>query len=993
MFAMTALVLLPMQHINASDSDLIKPIYTVPGELDLFHGDGIGGVGPHHPQGATCTDKAIYISCSRGIAKFDWNGRIVKTYRTARQHLGDIAYADGRIYGVFGLWERGNLESSLMLGVWDEDLNLIATRYYDYPNARGFDSAVVLGDTLYTSIDHYWDGKGKLHHPPHRDNTVMMISIKDLSVKGIKDIVFDYPIHFSTQNLSTDGENLLFVNYGAKREEGNDPWLNYTRTNPSLEQIGKSGTFLGQWGFAMVPKSIVKMEAPVFFTVNAVDFHKWGNAHGRKPAQFRLDFFLYDKKTGEMKNVTDYSWRPTGFWSVSRNSDGRWWAIAPNGGRTFLRGVDHVNWYGHFCEALGTRPYHDEMIKRFPVRTEWETQTLNRLKSWGFNALGAGSSEELRRRGLAHCEFLSVGQDFCAKGGEYALCAFEGVPGSAFPNVFHPEFEKFCNERAAKLCATQKDDRSLFGYFFDNELAWSGRGTASAGLYDATAKVSMSHSAKVALYAFLKKQGISSNLAEVSDDVKLDFIRLVAQRYFETISKAIRRHDPNHLLLGCRFAGLNTAHKVVWEEAGKVCDVVTFNKYPWVDLDSNIVYTSRTSGTKVRDAFAERYAWTKKPMLITEWSFIALDSGLPCTGGYGQRFRTQRERVKATDLCARTFSAMPFVIGYDYFMWVDEPALGISRKFPENSNYGLVNESGEPYDELVSMFSGLNRETESIHAKGEMPLENVLNHADRERNVLFPSGAIMKDEPKAKFMRKDNDYMISSSSGIVLKGKIGGRFAVESVMIQGLECGPFTFMLYHGGWQDIEQVEKVEWLAQNNALRISGSGRAGAKAFTITCDVVLFPTKPWFACNVVDVANIGTESISDLSVWLRQYSTWAKDTGSINGCKVVPDLWKAPSSAVWIRNQDGIWCGAATFARTVRHFKYWVSRDGAIHPDAAFAGTGGDGKPLRLAAGEHWQPHDQMWMIMASGKGGVSGWSEFLKDFSDWHQFNSGNMK
>ena len=34
--------------------------------------------------------------------------------------------------------------------------------------------------------------------------------------------------------------------------------------------------------------------------------------------------------------------------------------------------------------------------------------------------------------------------------------------------------------------------------------------------------------------------------------------------------------------------------------------------------------------TKAADAYALRYEWAKKPMLITEWSFPALDAGLPC---------------------------------------------------------------------------------------------------------------------------------------------------------------------------------------------------------------------------------------------------------------------------------------------------------------------------------------------------------------------------
>ena len=97
----------------------------------------------------------------------------------------------------------------------------------------------------------------------------------------------------------------------------------------------------------------------------------------------------------------------------------------------------------------------------------------------------------------------------------------------------------------------------------------------------------------------------------------------------------------------------------------------------------------------------------QKPTIITEWSFPALDSGLPCTKGAGQRFHTQAERSRATDIYARTLLSMPFMIGYDYFMWVDEPALGISTPFPENTNYGMINEDGVPYPGMVKVFKAI----------------------------------------------------------------------------------------------------------------------------------------------------------------------------------------------------------------------------------------------------------------------------------------------
>ena len=95
-------------------------------------------------------------------------------------------------------------------------------------------------------------------------------------------------------------------------------------------------------------------------------------------------------------------------------------------------------------------------------------------------------------------------------------------------------------------------------------------------------------------------------------------------------------------------------------------------------------------------------------MLITEWSFPALDAGLPSVHGAGQRFFTQKGRTAATKLFAQTMLSLPYLIGYDYFMWVDEPALGISEAFPEDSNYGLVNEDCEPYEELTEMFTALH---------------------------------------------------------------------------------------------------------------------------------------------------------------------------------------------------------------------------------------------------------------------------------------------
>jgi hypothetical protein len=189
------------------------------------------------------------------------------------------------------------------------------------------------------------------------------------------------------------------------------------------------------------------------------------------------------------------------------------------------------------------------------------------------------------------------------------------------------------------------------------------------------------------------------------------FLQLAAEDYFSTTTSAIRKHDPNHLVLGCRFAG--RAPPPVWKKAGEHCDIVSVNCYRKLDLEKAIMV----------DGFEEDlrrcYAQAGKPLMITEWSFPALDAGLPCNRGGGQRVATQRDRAKAFTVFQTLLFSTAFVVGSDFFMWVDEPSLGISSTFPEDCNYGLVNEQDEPYIELTGAASTLNPEVYQLHSVGK----------------------------------------------------------------------------------------------------------------------------------------------------------------------------------------------------------------------------------------------------------------------------------
>jgi len=215
--------------------------------------------------------------------------------------------------------------------------------------------------------------------------------------------------------------------------------------------------------------------------------------------------------------------------------------------------------------------------------------------------------------------------------------------------------------------------------------------------------------------AFLAATNVPASSAALTE-VRSGFLALIAERYFSVAAKALREADPDHLVLGCRFAG--SVPEPVLAAAGKYNDVFTFNTYPHVDFE-NVWSPDGTGGVveRVPRELSGYFAVARKPILITEWSFPALDSGLPCQHGAGMRVDTQAQKAACYRIFVNAMADLPFLIGYHYFMWADEPALGISTSFPEDSNYGLLNEKDETYEALVQASTAANRSAESRHAR------------------------------------------------------------------------------------------------------------------------------------------------------------------------------------------------------------------------------------------------------------------------------------
>ena len=414
----------------------------------------------------------------------------------------------------------------------------------------------------------------------------------------------------------------------------------------------------------------------------------------------------------------------TGFF-YPKEIEGRWWLIDPNGQGFYMVGTDHASYRVHWCQKLGYAPYSRNVQAKYGSEEKWAETTAQRLADWGFNTLPANHSIHLRHGRFPYIEFLSMGSSFAAIDDVCPKTTWTG-----FPNVFSAKWAAHCDKMAKQRCAPVKDDPWLIGYFLDNELEWFGKNHKPWGLFDEAWKKRPRHSVKRAWVSFLRKELLEPSefvkhwavvvadwnalarhtapalpLTDKARAMAERWTRLIAERYFKTCADAIRRHDPNHLILGCRFAG--TAPEI-WDIAGRYCDIVSFNMYPRIDVERGVPKS-------VAETIREWQREAGKPMMITEWSFPALDSGLPCVHGAGMRVDTQTQRARCFTHFQKLMFSLPFMVGSNYFMYVDEPALGISDTFPEDTNYGLVNEQDEPYPELTGAATTLNAQVYALH--------------------------------------------------------------------------------------------------------------------------------------------------------------------------------------------------------------------------------------------------------------------------------------
>jgi len=374
----------------------------------------------------------------------------------------------------------------------------------------------------------------------------------------------------------------------------------------------------------------------------------------------------------EASGTSSTPYPATGYFGVTQTASGRWTLVTPQGQPFYASGIDTVSPGGSGTDQVtGVCPYCVTVANDFTSTAAWGTSTLAQLRSWGFNTLGGFSDDADLGSQMPFEVQLSM-----ASGDDW----------------FAPSFVANADQVAATQVAPLADNPNVIGYYTDSELDWGPLTGTGVG------------SLETVLQQYLQLPAGSPGLAIAEQYVgnPSGFLSALATRYFSVTTAAIRMYDTNHLILGAKAEG-QEIEPVVVKAAAPYVNVFSIDDYalqPGLDQTVDNIWPAFLTREQ---NLADIEAAANIPIMIGEYSFMAPSATDPGTADpfYLTADSQQQRAEQFENFIAPLYEATPNLVGDDWFQYVDEPANGRVGD-GENSDFGMVNVDGVPYQPMVS---------------------------------------------------------------------------------------------------------------------------------------------------------------------------------------------------------------------------------------------------------------------------------------------------
>lgn len=390
--------------------------------------------------------------------------------------------------------------------------------------------------------------------------------------------------------------------------------------------------------------------------------------------------------------------------------NGQWWLVTPDGHPFWSAGINHMSFAGT-PDRNGVTLYQDSVTAKYGTQQAWADAQLVRMNDWGYNTIGAWSDLDTLTGHEPYTLLLGLTSEDFGSGQMVDLWSTAWTNG--------------VDSTIAAAAAQHANDPYLVGYWLDNELHW-GPDWRPLHLFDEYLARTSTEPGKQVMITWLQQRyptfadfaadftTTATDWTTLSDPstvtawtstggeaTRAAWVGAVAERYFSYTNGVLRAADPNHLNLGPRMIA-HTASRPLLEAAARYVDVASFNLYPILPELIGPLLNADPTYLPVDGPLAAQAQILGKPMLISEWSYRAADSGLPNTWPpLFPTLQTQAQRAAAYEAYVKALLSTNYVVGQHWFELTDEPAAG--RFDNEDSNFGLVDGYDNPYPLLTSI--------------------------------------------------------------------------------------------------------------------------------------------------------------------------------------------------------------------------------------------------------------------------------------------------
>jgi hypothetical protein len=283
--------------------------------------------------------------------------------------------------------------------------------------------------------------------------------------------------------------------------------------------------------------------------------------------------------------------QPSGFFRVGRIA-GHWWFLDPAGNPFFSIAMNHID-----SATLRYAENVDIWRQRYANSEErWIREGVApNLRRWGFNSVGWSQEVVVRRPSIhrhsrawsfEHYQWLNMPYCHLIPFAETHQWDVE----TRHPDFFSAGFEEWCDYAARDCCQRMRDDPKLIGYFYTDCPTWVHPGLS-------------------------KWRGPIFDPAKLESQTGRDELFALASRYYKVTHDAIRRYDPNHLILGDRYEALQPIPSEVLRAAAPFVDVMSFQFFGPPE--------------KVAPGLARFHSQTGKPVLLADASIPGMQNNPP----------------------------------------------------------------------------------------------------------------------------------------------------------------------------------------------------------------------------------------------------------------------------------------------------------------------------------------------------------------------------